>query len=241
MLKTGRLYGVGVGPGEAELITIKAARVINDSPVIAIPKSADSSADGRSKALVIVEQLIALDAKEILELDFPMTRDKDALLASRAKAAGAICLHLKAGRDVVFITLGDPLFYSTFGCLVPFVRQAAPEAVIEAVPGVTSFCASAAAAMMPIAEAGESVAVIPAAYDLEDVRAALSAFDTVILMKVNKVIDKVVALLIETGLERKAVFVSRAGWSEERVVTDVASLKGEVLDYFSLIIIRKGT
>lgn len=240
MLKTGRLYGVGVGPGEAELITIKAARVITDSPVIAIPKSADSSADGRSKALVIVEQLISLDGKEIIELDFPMTRDKDALAASRRKAAGAIAAHLKAGRDVAFITLGDPLFYSTFGYLVPFVRQEAPGAPIEAVPGVTSFCASAAAALMPIAEAGESVAVIPAAYNMDEVRAALAGFDTVILMKVNKTIDRVVDLLIETGLERKAVFVSRAGWPQERVVTDIASLKRESLDYFSLIIIRKG-
>lgn len=239
MLKTGKLYGVGVGPGETELITIKAARVISDCPVIAIPKSADSSADGRSKALAIVERLISLDGKAILELDFPMTRDKDALTASRRVAALAIAAYLKVGRDVAFITLGDPFFYSTFGYLVPFVRQEAPAAAIEAVPGVTSFCASACAAMMPIAEGGESVAVIPAAYNLENVRAALAAFDTVILMKVNKTIDKVVDMLIETGLERKAVFVSRAGWPEERIVTDIASLKGESLDYFSLIIIRK--
>lgn len=240
MLKTGRLYGVGVGPGSAELITIKAARVINEAHVIAIPRSADSSADGRSKALTIVEQLFSLEGKEIVELDFPMTRDKASLAASRRKAAGVIAEHLKAGRDAAFITLGDPLFYSTFSYLVPFVRQAVPDVVIETVPGVTSFCAAASAAMMPIAEGAESVAVIPAAYNLDNVRSALAAFDTVILMKVNKIVDKVVDLLIESGLEHKAVFVSRAGWPEERVVTDLASLRHETLDYFSLIIIRKG-
>ncbi|MBI5886237.1 MAG: precorrin-2 C(20)-methyltransferase [Deltaproteobacteria bacterium] len=239
-MKTGRFYGVGVGPGEAELMTLKAVRVIKDASVIAVPRSADSSVDGLSKALSIVEQVVSLVGKEILELDFPMTRDREALGASRRKAAGAIGAHLKAGRDAVFLTLGDPFFYSTFGYLIPYVRADAPGAPIEVVPGVTSFCASAARALRPVAEAGESVAVIPAAYDMNDIRAALVAFDTVVLMKVNKTMDKIIDILAESGLEDKAVFVSRAGWPGERIVTDIASLRGETLDYFSLIIIRKG-
>lgn len=239
-MKTGGFYGVGVGPGSAELMTLKAVRVIKEASVVAVPRSADSSADGLSKALSIVEQVVCLDGKIILELDFPMTREKEALAASRRKAAGAIGAHLRAGRDAVFLTLGDPFFYSTFGYLIPYVRADAPGAPIDAVPGVTSFCAAAALALRPIAEAGESVAVIPAAYDMNAVKAAMAAFDTVVLMKVNKAIDKIADILAESGLEDKAVFVSRAGWPGERIVTDIASLRGESLDYFSLIIIRKG-
>jgi len=238
-LKTGWFYGVGVGPGEAELMTFKAVRVIEESSVIVVPKSADSSSDGLSKALTIVEQVVSLQDKLVVELDFLMTRDKKALEASRRKAAGVISAHLKAGRDAVFLTLGDPFFYSTFGYLIPYVAADVPGAVIGAVPGVTSFCASAARALMPVAEGGESVAVIPAVYDINDVRAALVAFDSVVLMKVNKNIDMIIDALVESGLEDRSVFVSRAGWPNERVVTDISSLRGQSLDYFSLIIVRK--
>lgn len=237
--KIGTLYGVGVGPGDAELMTRKAYRILNESQVIAVPRSVDSAEDGLSKALSIVEQAITLTGKVILELDFPMTRDKDALGASRRKAAGAIAAHLAAGRDAAFITLGDPLLYSTFSYLMPFVRKAIPEARIEVIPGVTSFCSAAAAACIPLVEAGEKLYVIPAAYDMEEVKTALTAFDTVVLMKVNKSIDKVVDLLSGMGLDNNATFVSRAGWPGQEIVSGVAGLKGRKLDYFSLIIVKK--
>ncbi|MBI5563191.1 MAG: precorrin-2 C(20)-methyltransferase [Deltaproteobacteria bacterium] len=240
MGKTGVLYGVGVGPGDAELMTRKAVRILGEAQVIAVPKSAEASADGLSKALSIAGAVVDMTGKTVVELPFPMTRDKERLRASRAAAASVVAGHLAAGRDAAFITLGDALLYSTFGYIVPFVKELLPDARVDYVPGITSFSAAAALSGMPLAESGERLAVIPAAYDMEEARGALAAFDTVVFMKVNRAIDRITALLEEVGVADRAVFVSRAGWPGEQVVTDISELKGATLDYFSLIIVRKG-
>lgn len=235
-MKKGVFYGVGVGPGDPELVTLKALRVLEASPVIAVPRSSDK---GSSRALEIVRGLIDFSGKELLELSFPMTKDKSELAASRASAASSIAERLSEGRDVAFITLGDPLFFSTFSYLVPLVREAEPQAAVRSVPGVTSFCAAASLAAVPLAETDERVIIVPAAYELDAVKEALETADTVVLMKVNRAIDGIVGLIEDAGLLNRAFFVERAGWPDEQVTTDMASLKGTKPDYFSMIIVRK--
>jgi len=235
-VKTGTFYGVGVGPGDPELMTMKAVRVLKDSPVLAVPRSSDK---GSSRALDIIRGVVDISGKELLELPFPMTKDKSALEASRAQAASLVAERLGEGKDVAFITLGDPLVFSTFSYLVPFVRASSPAAPIRSVPGVTSFSAAASLLALPLAETDERVIIVPAAYELDAVRAALSSAETIVLMKVNKAIDAITELITEAGLIEKAFFVSRAGWPEEEVVTDLRTLKGTKPDYFSMIIIRK--
>lgn len=236
--KIGTLFGVGVGPGDPELMTLKALRVLRAASVIAAPKS--SGIDAGSNALEIIKGAIGVENKIILELSLPMTKDKAALKAGREKAAAEIAGMLEKGLDIAFITLGDPMLYSTFTYLAPLVRERLPDARIEAIAGVTSFCAAACAAMLPIAEGSEGVAIVPSAYDIEDVRQALKTPDTVILMKVNKAMDGIIELLEDESLLNRSVFVSRASQSDAEIVKDLKSLKGKDVSYFSLIIVKKG-
>lgn len=236
MNKTGKLYGIGVGPGDPELLTLKAVRVLRETDVIAIPKSKEES---DSIALSIVKGAVDLAKKEILELMFPMTKDKEVLRKAREEAAVAICDRLKAGKDVACITLGDPMFYSTFSYLIPLVGERLPEIKIEIVPGISSVMASAAVTVTPLTEADERLAVIPATYESDKIRHILETFDTVVLMKVNRVFDKVIGLLEELGLKENAVFIERCGGENQRVVSNLDSLKGEKLDYLSMVIVRK--
>jgi precorrin-2/cobalt-factor-2 C20-methyltransferase len=235
-LRNGVFYGVGVGPGDPELITLKAINVLKSSAVIAVPRSSDK---GSSRALDIIKGVFDFGGKEILELPLPMTKDRAALDASRREAATLVAQRLDKGQDVAFITLGDPLIFSTFSYLVPFVKELSPLSGIKAVPGVTSFSAAASLQCVPLAETDERFIIVPAAYELEKVREALASADTVVLMKVNRAIDGIIELLTGAGLIDKAFFVSRAGWPEEEVVTDLNTIKGTKPDYFSMIIIRK--
>ncbi len=237
--KTGVFYGVGVGPGDPELLTLKAMKVLESAQVLAVPRSRESSSDGRSKALSVVEGVVDTGGKEVIELLLPMTRDAAELAAARKEAAGLIAAKLSAGLDAAFITLGDPMMYSTFSYLVPFVEAAVPGVEIRSIPGVTSFAALASRSVVPLAESDERVIIIPAPRDMDAVRRALDEFDTVVLMKVNRVFDRLVGLLTETGLLESAVAATRVGWPEEEITSDVASLVGRKLDYFSTLIVKK--
>ena len=141
--------------------------------------------------------------------------------------------QIDAGLDVAFITIGDPLLYSTFLYLYRIFRERHPDIPIEIVPGISSINAAAAAAGIPLGMAGERIAILPATYDDEELRRTLQDFDTVVLMKVSRVFDRVYALLSELGLEKSGAFIRRVGSSEEEVVFDLASLVGQKLDYLS--------
>jgi precorrin-2/cobalt-factor-2 C20-methyltransferase len=154
-------------------------------------------------------------------------------------AAETVAAHVRQGKDVAFITIGDPFLYSTFIYLYRIFLEHHPDITIEAVPGVSSVTAAAAAAGIPLATASERIAILPATFEEHKLRRTLQDFDTVVLMKVNRVYNRVYALLVEMGLEGSGVFVSRAGTSEEQVVFDLASLVGKKLDYLSLLIVKK--
>lgn len=233
----GIFYGIGVGPGDPELLTLKAFKVLSDSETIAVPR-ASSDGDGTSQALQIVKKALDVNGKDILELHFPMTKDREVLMSSRREAALRIADKLKT-TDVAFITLGDPMLYSTFSYLVPFLKEAVPDLKVKVIPGITSFCAASSALALPLAESDEKVIIIPAAYDMESVKEAIAVADTVVLMKVNRSFDRILDLLISLGISEKAFFITRAGWPGEEVVTDIKTLKGRKLDYFSTLIVRK--
>lgn len=236
----GVFYGVGVGPGDPDLMTLKSVRVLEGVPVIAVPSSSGSKTG--SVALSIVSGVVDTGGKEVLELRFPMTRDKAALRESRDKAADMIAGRLSEGLDVAFITLGDPMLYSTFSYLVPLVREKVAGVEVASVAGVTAMSAAASRLCAPLAEADEKVIIIPAAYDMEEVRRALDSSDTVVLMKVNRKIDELVDLISGIGLAGKAVFTSRVGFQGDEFTTeDIRALKGKSIDYFSLIIVRKNS
>ena len=231
-----RLIAVGVGPGDPELLTRKAERILRSVPVIYAPTGA---ADAASYALAIVEPFLDRARQEVLTRTFPMTRDESELIPLWEETAAELAQRVRAGQDVAFITIGDPLLYSTFLYLYRIFRDKYPEIDIEIVPGITSVGAAAAAAGVSLGISADRLAILPATYEEEQLRQTLVEFDTVVLMKVSRVFDRVFALLSELGLEKSSVFVRRVGSSEEEVVTNLSSLVGKKLDYLSLLIVRK--
>ncbi len=231
-----KIYAVGVGPGDPELLTRKAERILRDVPVICAPSAnpADSS-----YALSIVESFLDRSRQEVIVQVFPMRKNQEGLELFWENAAREAAERVRNGKDVAFITIGDPFLYSTFLYMYRILREKYPDVPVEVVPGITSVNAAAIAAGVPLAAASERLAVIPAAFEEEELRHVLLDFETIVLMKVNRVFDRVYALLKELGLEKKAVYVRRVGSHEEEVIFDLGSLVGKKLDYLSLLIVKK--
>ncbi len=236
---SGILYVIGVGAGDPELITLKAMRILREVNIICVPKGRE---EGGSLALSIAKKAVSLDDKEIIEIHFPMKKTRsqpDPELDARwDEATKTILDRLYGGKNVAFLTLGDPTIYSTFFYLHERLHRLSPELKMIFIPGVSSINASAAAAGISLGLADERVAILPATY-MDDIRATLQRFDTVVLMKVHRVVGSVVRVLEEMNLLERAVCVSRIGMDGERIFTDLKSLKAEDIDYFSTIIVRK--
>jgi precorrin-2/cobalt-factor-2 C20-methyltransferase len=226
---------VGIGPGDPELLSLKALRVIRSAAHIFVPK-AEAKAD--SFALDIVSPYV--DRAKVREMVFPMIRDPQRLKEFWTAAADEMTACLRRGEDVAFLTIGDPLTFSTYNYVLEIIRRELPEKNIVTVPGITSYNAVAARASFSLAEGNERIAILPVPEgDLGPLREALKAFDTVVLMKVAKKLDAVVDLLEEMGLTGRAVFGSYVGTPQEFVTREVASLKGTGRGYMSVIIVRK--
>ncbi len=228
---TGILYGIGVGPGDPELLTLKAARIISQTPVIAGPIAKPG---GESYALNIVSELLRPE-QTALKLLFPMVRDTQTRQGHRRAAAQTIAKELEAGRDVAFLTEGDPLLHSTF---IYILQHLSPRFPVEIIPGVSSIMAAAAQAQLPLVNADQRLAVIPATFEnLAELRQVFFNFDTVVLLKVHRVFDQLLDLLDELGLSEHAVLVERASHAAGRVVEDARSLRGVPVHYLSLLIV----
>jgi precorrin-2/cobalt-factor-2 C20-methyltransferase len=231
-----KIYAVGVGPGDPELLTRKAERILRSVPVICAPTA--SPVDS-SYALSIVEPFLEQRRQEVIIQVFPMRKDQSGLDEFWETAAAEVAEKVRGGQDVAFITIGDPFLYSTFLYLYRIFRDRYPDIAVEVVPGVSSINAAAAAAGLPLGQASERIAIIPAAFEEKDLRRILLDFDTVVLMKVSRVFDGVYALLKELELEKNAAFISRVGSPEEEVVFDLVQLLGQKLDYLSMLIVKK--
>lgn len=230
----GTLYGVGLGPGDPELITVKAARIIERTRVLAVPVKAR---DAASFARAIAGDRIT-PQHEVLALTFPMRSDPDVLRPHWEKAASTVLSRLEDGEDVAFLCEGDPFTFGTFVHVFRQVVRTRPEVPVEVVPGVTAYNAAAARTLTPLATGDDRICVLPATYGVDMVDAMLEKFDTVVLLKVKPVIDELVDLLDKKGLTSHAVFIHRVGTDDEQVVTEVGSLKGKKLDYLSLMLAR---
>lgn len=229
------IYAVGVGPGDPELLTRKAERILRSADVILAPVSNPCEA---SVALATIREFLDDSRQEIIVHQFPMTSDRARLIPAWQKAAALIAVRAEAGKDVAFVTIGDPLFYSTFIYLQRILREICPNIPIEIVPGISSINASAAQAGVPLAEADEKMAVIPATAGVDKIAEALAKFETVVLLKVKPVFGDILELIRQAGRERSTVFVERAGSDRQRVLTDFAEIAAHAPDYLSLMIIR---
>ncbi len=241
-MPAGTLYIVGVGPGDPGLVTLKAARVLAAAPVWIAPCGRRT---GDSTALAIAAAAVGDEGKTIERLYFPMRkvrrcREVEAEVAAAwRRAAAAVLAHLDGGRDVAFPTLGDPALYSTGFYVCETLAGMRPGARVSIIPGVSSIGASAAAAGGPLCLGDDRLVVIPATYENGLLRDTLERFDTVVLMKVHRVMDRVLALLDDMDLLDRAVLVERAGQEGERIVRGLRHAAGTEPHYFSTIIVRR--
>jgi len=231
-----KVYAVGVGPGDPELLTRKAERILRSADVILAPVSNPTEA---SVALETVREFIDENRQEIIVHQFPMTSDKARLIPAWQEAAALIAGHAVAGRDVAFITIGDPLFYSTFIYLLRILREQWPDIRIEIVPGISSISASAAEAAISLVESEEKMAVIPATAGIEQIASALAQFETVVLLKVKPLFTDILELLRRTNREQSTLFVERVGSARQKILTDFTEISAHSPDYLSLLIIRQ--
>ncbi|MGD0677350.1 MAG: precorrin-2 C(20)-methyltransferase [Polyangiaceae bacterium] len=233
----GTLYGVGVGPGASDLLTLRAVRVLESVEVLALPRSSDF---GASVAWEIIAPVVSDRAtKERLRLTFPMTKDPDEVRPRVHAAVDAIGVHLTSGRSVAFVTEGDPSVFSTFGYVRQEARRRWPELRVEVVPGVTSITAVAAIGQIPLADGHERVAIVPATYGVDDLVDLFDRFDTVVLMKLGEEMPTILDALERAGLTDRAFFVSKATMAEERFVGDVRQLRQERGGCFSMMIVKR--
>ncbi len=226
-MNNGKLYGVGVGPGDKELLTLKAIRVLRESEVTAVPVMSG----GNRAAYEIVEEYVR--DKDILELPMPMTKDFARLEASYTAIAQRLEGILKEGKSIAFITLGDVTIYSTYARINRIVQKHGFET--ELVPGITSFCAAAARLNMPLCERGEPLIILPASY--EQTENMLNARGTKVLMKAGRRIGEVCDLLRGKGLAEKSVMVECCGMENERIYKGLDDV-GENSSYFSIVIVK---
>jgi precorrin-2/cobalt-factor-2 C20-methyltransferase len=224
---TGTFYGIGVGPGDPELMTLKAVKTIGVCDVIAAPGSGAE----RQTALNIAGAYIK--SKQIILLEMPMTRDHETIRGSHRQAADIICGKLSEGKNVGFLTLGDPMLYSTYSYLHKLVEARGFSA--KAVPGVTSFCAAAAALGEPLCEGGEALHIIPASYG--DLDGAIDLPGTKILMKSGKKLSDAIELLKEKNMLAKSLLAERVGMEGEKLMHDLS--EETCAGYFSVVIIKE--
>lgn len=225
----GMLYGVGVGPGDPELITRKAERVIRQSAVLAVP----DAGRGEKTALNIVGELA--EGKQLLSCAAPMVRDYEALNAAYERNADLVCAALDQGKDVAFITLGDPTVYSTYLYLHKKVVARGYDA--EIIPGVPSFCAVAARLGTALCEKSERLLIVPASH--KDVTDCLDLDANLVFMKAGKEIGALKETLEHHGLLDKASLVANCGMEGELVCPRFADLE-EGSGYFSVVLVKKG-
>lgn len=236
MSKLGTLYGVGVGPGDPELVTVKAFRLLKESPVIAYPRKKSGA---KSYALAIVEMYVDTREKDMLALTFPMTKDKEALEKQWNKTVDTVWSHLEQGKDVAFVTEGDPMLYSTYIHLMRLMKERHPEVEAISVPGISSVNAAASRLGLPLADGDEQMAVVPATDDYGQMRRALETHDCVVFIKVAKVIDLMLSVLRDLGLTDKASVLTKVTSGEEQIWRNVEELSGRELEYLTLMVVRK--
>lgn len=230
MDKKGTLYGVGVGPGDPELLTLKAVKILSRCEVVAAPQTEN----GQTLALDIAQGAVDLSAKTLVTLPFLMTRDKTARQENHRVHAETLKTYLDRGEDVAMLNLGDVSVYSTFVYLMDILTEEGY--AVEMLPGVTSFCAVAAALSTGLTTMNHPLHIVPAGgMDLDE---ALTLSGTKVLMKSASQLSAVLDKLLEKGLGEKTMLVQNCGLPDQVVCRDIRSFMPDN-SYFTTIIVKE--
>ncbi len=236
-MKRGTFYGVSVGPGDPELLTLQAVRILKRCPVLAAPETKA----GGTLALTIARQAVDVSGKTILRLAFPMTRDEDMTRRNHQAQAAKIIEYLEQGQDVAMLSLGDAAVYSTFSYLMEIVKAAGYP--LEMTPGVPSFCAAAAKLCTSLTEREEPLHIIPAGYG--GVEESLKLPGAKVLMKPQRAVATLLQSLERQGLLESAAMVQNCGLPGEKVYPSLADFDEAEAGYFTTILVKgrekKGT
>lgn len=230
----GTLYGIGVGPGDPELISLKGFRRLQQVPVVAFP--AGIGAKPGVAEQIIQDWLQPNQAR--LPLQFPYVQDPQVLMLAWQTAAHRVWQSLTQGLDVAFVSEGDVSFYSTFTYLAQTLHQNHPEVQIEIIPGVCSPLAAAAALGMPLTSQGDRLVILPALYTIAELETVLDWADVVVLLKVSSVYPQVWSVLARRHLLEQSYVVERATSCQQKIYHNLQRHPNLQLPYFSLMIIQ---
>ena len=238
----GRLTGIGVGPGDPELLTLKAAKAIQSADIIMCPASNESRP---SIALSVISSLIDKSKnQEIIKLIFPMTKDPDVLEQTWKRNAKIMAQQVLSGRDVVYITVGDPYLYSTWIYMHRDLKANYPDMDITVIPGIVSMFTFASKVGVSIAEGAEKVAIIPSCYDLTSVKEIAKNSDVMVFLKDGRYFDQVIEVLRESGFPDDSIFAIGQDLGTDKEIIRTLKL-GQVNDstlttkYFSILVVKR--
>ena len=235
--KAGILYGIGVGPGDPDLITIKAAKILNQVDIVF---AAASTKNDHSLAVNIAGEHIPANAT-VVKLRFPMTRDKNETHRAWKSHARTIIDELEKGRNVAFLTLGDSMTYSTYGYILKYVQTLAPHLEVQTVPGITSYQAAAARLNMPLVEGEETLMVVSGVEGGNRLRELCGKPENVVFLKAYRNVPDIKAAIDETGRYINCVGVKSCGQPDEEIIDDIGDLIQRDPDYWTLIIGKQTT
>jgi len=237
----GVFYGVGIGPGSPDLLTLRALEILRRVPVVFAPKAAIAD-EGLAQG-ILLKALSSVGAPaaraEFRELFFPMSKDPAVLEPAWDLACRELLAVLRQGRDCAFVTLGDTAIYSTYMNLVAGLKAAEPQLVIRTAAGISSFSQAAAEWNLSLAEKEERLAVLPCLGDVQALRPELERFDTVVLLKVGRRFEALRDLLREMGLLAHSHLAVRLGADDGILTSDLEAVRPEAVTYMSLVIVRR--
>jgi precorrin-2/cobalt-factor-2 C20-methyltransferase len=233
--KIGTLYGIGVGPGDPELITLKATKILSRVHVVF---TAASTKNNHSLAVNIAKSHIP-ETTSIRVLSFPMTKDKKETRESWVKNARLIINQLEQSKDVAFLTVGDSMTYSTYGYILKHIKASAPHVPIKSIPGITSYQAAAARLNTPLVEGEESLLVTSGVKGGDRLRQFSYKPETVVFLKAYRNVEDIIAAVDETDLFQDCVGISKCGLPGEEIVTDPKEFADKPPNYWTLIIAKQ--
>ena len=236
-----KLFCVGCGPGDPELLTLKALNLIKEADVIFVPTS---KSDKPSIALSIVAKYINKSTK-IINLVFPMIKDKNSLKEYWKKNTSEISEMVRTGKKTLYLTVGDPSLYSTWIYIHRELKNNHKDIEIEIIPGITSIFAFAAESKISLVEGDEHLSVVPACYDLNKVKNTVKSSDTIVFLKDGRYFDNVINMLSETGFsDESQIAIAQDVSTKENILEikqlkDIKGKKQPSQTYFSIMVVKR--
>lgn len=234
MTNKGKIYGISLGPGDPDLITIKGLKILQKSDKVYYPGSLLPNGKTTSFSLPILQHH-QLDEKKLVGMFLKMSDDRTQAEATYMATFQSMLEDYDNGLTIVFVSEGDSLFYSTFAYLLEHIQQ--HQLNVEIIAGVPSFILGAAQHQLPLAILNEKIAIIPRVKNSQELETTLNDFDTVVLIKIRRVLKDISPFLITSGLT--IMYCERLGTSQQYITTNIEDIKNREIPYFSLLIIKK--